>query len=76
MVTVFEALEEPGGLLIAGIPEFRLPREIVRKEIAAIQKMGVEIVVNTPVGTDVTLDRLREEGYTGVLFSGLVRGPA
>jgi NADH-quinone oxidoreductase subunit F len=62
-VTVFEALEEPGGLLIAGIPEFRLPREIVRKEIAAIQKMGVEIVVNTPVGTDVTLDRLREEGY-------------
>jgi putative selenate reductase YgfK subunit len=62
-VTVFEAMQEPGGLMIAGIPEFRLPRSIVRKEIDAIKRMGVEIVTNTPVGKDLSLDQLRRDGY-------------
>jgi len=62
-VTVFESMPEPGGLLIAGIPEFRLPREVVRKEIAAILDLGVELAVNTPIGGELTLDRLRQDGY-------------
>lgn len=62
-VTVFEALPEPGGLLIAGIPEFRLPRHVVRREVEAIKEMGVEFLVNTPVGKDLTLDHLRKDGY-------------
>ncbi len=69
-VTVFEAMHEPGGLLVTGIPEYRLPREIVRNEIDAIRQMGVEIVVNTPVGTDLTLDRLRKDGYSA-FFLGI-----
>ncbi|MGO8877928.1 MAG: FAD-dependent oxidoreductase [Desulfomonilaceae bacterium] len=62
-ITVFEAMSEPGGLMMAGIPEFRLPRDCVRREIQAIRDMGVEIVVNTPIGKEVSLDDLREQGY-------------
>lgn len=62
-VTVFESMPEPGGLMIAGIPEFRLPRHVVRNEIESIKAMGVEIIVNTAVGKDLTLDQLRAEGY-------------
>jgi len=62
-VTIFERLPEAGGMLVTGIPEFRLPRDIVRREIAAIRDMGVEIVVNTAIGSDVTLDSLRSDGY-------------
>lgn len=62
-VTVFESMPEPGGLMMAGIPEFRLPRRVVRREIDAIKEMGVEIVLNTPVGKELTLDELRKDGY-------------
>ncbi len=62
-VTVFEAMPEAGGLMMAGIPEFRLPRSVVRAEVEAIKAMGVEIVTNTPVGQDLTLDMLRAQGY-------------
>jgi putative selenate reductase YgfK subunit len=62
-VTVFEAMPEPGGLMIAGIPEFRLPRSVVRREIDAIKEMGVEIVLNTTVGKELSLDELRQDGY-------------
>ncbi len=62
-VTVFEAMPEPGGLMIAGIPEFRLPRHVVRREIEAIKEMGVEVVVNTTVGKEISLDDLRKDGY-------------
>lgn len=62
-VTVFESMPEPGGLMMAGIPEFRLPRQVVRREVDAIKAMGVEIVCNTPVGKDLTLDKLRADGY-------------
>ncbi len=66
-VTVFEAMSEPGGMLIAGIPEFRLPRHVVRREIDSIKAMGVEFVVSTPVGKDLTLNQLRGGGIQGFL---------
>lgn len=62
-VTVFETLPVAGGLLVVGIPEYRLPRWIVRKEVESIQSLGVEIRTGVTVGKDVTLDQLRKEGY-------------
>ena len=49
-VTVFEAMPEAGGLFVAGIPEYRLPREVVRKEIELIRSLGVEIKTGVTVG--------------------------
>ena len=60
-VTVFEALHEPGGVLMYGIPEFRLPKEIVKAEIDYIQKLGVEIIYDVVVGKTITVDELLEE---------------
>jgi NADH-quinone oxidoreductase subunit F len=62
-VTVFEALPEAGGLFMAGIPEYRLPREVVRREVDLIRSLGVEIKTGVTVGRDLTLGELREEGY-------------
>ncbi|MGO9621055.1 MAG: FAD-dependent oxidoreductase [Desulfobaccales bacterium] len=62
-VTVFEALPEAGGLLIAGIPEYRLPRKVVRKEVELIRSLGVEVRTAVAVGRDVTLEELRRRGY-------------
>ncbi len=62
-VTIFEALHEPGGVLIYGIPEFRLPKEIVAKEIDYLKTLGVEIITDFVVGRTATIDELREEGY-------------
>ncbi len=59
-VTIFEALPEPGGMLRVGIPEYRLPKEILRQEIGYIQKLGVEIRTGVQVGKDITLEELRE----------------
>lgn len=57
-VTLFEALHEPGGVLVYGIPEFRLPKEIVRLELEVIQKLGVRLVKNFVVGRTATVDEL------------------
>jgi NADH-quinone oxidoreductase subunit F len=62
-VTIFEAMPEAGGLFVAGIPEYRLPREVVRKEIELIRSLGVEIKTSVTVGTDVTLEELRSQGF-------------
>lgn len=62
-VTVFEAMPEAGGMMVTGIPEYRLPREFVRREIAAVREMGVEIVLNTEIGKEVSLEYLRKEGF-------------
>ncbi|QCQ22483.1 NAD(P)-binding protein [Desulfoglaeba alkanexedens] len=62
-VTIFEALPIPGGLLMTGIPEYRLPRKVVEKEIAMILALGVEIRTGITVGRDVTIDELREDGF-------------
>lgn len=60
-VTMFEALHEPGGVLLYGIPEFRLPKAIVAGEIAGLAEMGVEIRTNAVVGKLMTVDELLEE---------------
>lgn len=60
-VTVFEALHEAGGVLVYGIPEFRLPKKIVSREIAVLKKMGVEIVTNAVVGKLISVDELMED---------------
>ena len=66
--TIFEALHEPGGVLIYGIPGFRLPREVVRGEIAGLQKLGVEIRTNFLVGRTCSLDELFAQGYAAVFL--------
>ncbi len=69
-VTVFEALHEPGGVLVYGIPEFRLPKQIVRGEVDALRRLGVEIVCNVIVGQTHTIDELMQElGYDAVFIA-------
>jgi len=60
-VTIFEALHKPGGVLVYGIPEFRLPKRIVEAEVEYIKKLGVNIVCDVVVGKTVTVDELLEE---------------
>lgn len=69
-VTIFEALHEPGGVLIYGIPEFRLPKDtVVKHEIDNVKKLGVKIETNVIVGRTVTIDSLLEdEGYDAVFI--------
>lgn len=62
-VTVFEALHVSGGVLVYGIPEFRLPKNILKAEVDYLQRLGVEIKLNFVVGKTATLDDLRAEGY-------------
>ena len=66
-VTVFEALPEPGGMMLVGIPEYRLPREVLNSEIEEIKSVGVEIKFNTEIKS---IDSLFEQGYD-VVFLGL-----
>jgi glutamate synthase (NADPH/NADH) small chain len=65
-VTLFEALHKPGGVLVYGIPSFRLPKEIVDYEVNALKKMGVEIKTNTIIGRTKTIDELFKEGYSAI----------
>ena len=69
-VTIFEALHEPGGVLIYGIPEFRLPKqEVVNVEIENVKKLGVEIQTDVIIGKSVTIDELMdEEGFEAVFI--------
>ena len=62
-VTVFEALHESGGVLIYGIPEFRLPKAILKAEVDYLKRLGVEVRTNFVVGMTATIDDLRNEGY-------------
>ncbi len=59
-VTVFEALHKPGGVLFYGIPQFRLPKEILLREVSGLEKMGVKFVMNYPIGKSESLDSIRE----------------
>jgi len=69
-VTVFEAFHEFGGVLTYGIPEFRLPKEIVREEVDALAELGVEFRPNTVIGVAYTIDELmQQEGYDAVFIS-------
>ncbi len=67
-VTVFEALHLAGGVLVYGIPEFRLPKKIVVKEVETLKKYGVDIETNVVIGKTVTVDELFEEGYEAVFI--------
>ncbi len=65
-VTVFEALHTAGGVLVYGIPEFRLPKAIVAKEVDTLKKLGVKIETNVVIGKTLTIDELFEDGYEAV----------
>ena len=65
-VIIFEAFHKAGGVLVYGIPEFRLPKDIVANEIAFLEKLGAKIETNTVVGASVTVDELFEEGFDAV----------
>ncbi len=66
--TVFEAHNVAGGMLVLGVPEYRLPRQIIQAEIAAIASLGVEIRLNSRLGRDFTLVSLKEQGYEAVFL--------
>ncbi len=67
-VTVFEALHTAGGVLVYGIPEFRLPKEIVRKEVEGLKQLDVEINTNVIIGKTITVDELFDMGYEAVFI--------
>ena len=67
-VTVYEALHAAGGVLIYGIPEFRLPKSIVQKEVDNLKKMGVSIETNVVIGKTLTIDELFSMGYEAVFI--------
>ena len=67
-VTIFEAFHKSGGVLVYGIPQFRLPKEIVAAEIENLKAMGVKIVTNAIIGKSITIDELFEEGYQAVFI--------
>ncbi len=68
-VTVFEALHTAGGVLVYGIPQFRLPKEIVKEEINKLSKMGVKILTNMVIGKIITVDELFEDGFEAVYIA-------
>ena len=65
-VTIFEAFHKPGGVLVYGIPEFRLPKEIVFQEVNFLERQGVKVELNAVVGRIVSLDELFEQGYEAI----------
>jgi len=67
-VTIFEALHQPGGVLVYGIPEFRLPKAIVGADIAFVKRLGVEIRTNAVIGKLLTIDELLKDGYHAVFI--------
>ena len=67
-VEIFESLPVAGGMLTVGIPNYRLPQEVVQREIQAIEGLGVTIHLNTPIGSDHTLEKLKEEGFVAVFI--------
>lgn len=74
-VTLFEANSEPGGMLRVGVPVFRLPRELVKKEIEAILALGVELKCNMRLGRDFSIDDLRRQGFKTIFLGiGLPKG--
>jgi glutamate synthase (NADPH/NADH) small chain len=73
-VTVFEAHHEPGGVLLYGIPEFRLPKSIVHEEIGNLKKLGVKFITNTVIGRSITIDELLEEEGFDSVFVGVGAG--
>ncbi len=67
-VTVYEALHTPGGVLVYGIPEFRLPKSIVKKEVEGLKALGVDVETNVVIGKTLTVDELFEDGFEAVFI--------
>jgi glutamate synthase (NADPH/NADH) small chain len=67
-VTIFESLHEPGGVLIYGIPEFRLPKDIVRREVDYVKKLGVKIETSFIIGRTMTIEELFDKGFDAVFI--------
>jgi len=67
-VTIFEALHQPGGVLVYGIPEFRLPKAIVQAEVDYLKALGVGVRCNVVVGKTITIDELFEQGYDAIFI--------
>ena len=67
-VTVFEALHTAGGVLVYGIPEFRLPKDIVQKEIDGLKALGVDVQTNMVIGRVLSIDELLEQGFEAVFI--------
>jgi len=68
-VRIIEALPMAGGMMMVGIPRYRLPREVIDREVAMIEDLGVEFVFNTHFGNDVTMEQLKAEGFEAFLFA-------
>jgi NADPH-dependent glutamate synthase beta subunit-like oxidoreductase/coenzyme F420-reducing hydrogenase delta subunit len=68
-VTIFESLPVPGGMLRVGIPDYRLPPQALQKEVDAILGLGVELKLNTPIGKDLTISDLKDQGYKAFFIS-------
>src|SRR3990170_8911541 len=71
-VTVFESESEPGGMMVQGIPHYRLSRKLVKAEIASIEALGVEIKCNTPIGKALSLNDLQDKGYNAILIAAVL----
>ncbi|MFZ5573170.1 MAG: FAD-dependent oxidoreductase [Thermodesulfobacteriota bacterium] len=68
-VTVFESLPVSGGMVGVGIPQYRVPKEVLQREVDFVRGMGVEIRYDTPIGKELTIPMLRDQGYQAVLIS-------
>jgi putative selenate reductase YgfK subunit len=68
-VTIIEALPVPGGMMMVGIPRYRLPREVIDREAGAIEQLGVEFRYNTRLGKDVSIEQLKAEGFEAFLIA-------
>ena len=68
-VTVFEALPVAGGMLAVGLPEYRLPKAILKRDLNFLEALGIEIKTNSPVGANLTLDGLKDEGYEAIFIA-------
>jgi NADH-quinone oxidoreductase subunit F len=73
-VTVFESQSEPGGMLYWGIPEFRMPRDVLKYEIDRIKSLGVDIKLNTTIGKDIPLEKLKEDYKAVFIATGAHKG--
>ena len=74
-VVIFEALHTPGGVLSYGIPEFRLPKNIVKAEVSYVEKLGVSIKTNIVIGKLITVDELLEQGFDAVFIASGAGAP-
>ncbi len=68
-VTIFEADPQPGGMVLNGIPPYRLPRDVIAADVADILSLGVELRLNVRFGEDVSIDDLEDEGYSATFLA-------